>query len=89
MILILFKKGIVEWSMATVDFKQTWPKKGRKVFPSSGAGEFYSSGKKYSDKEIIFPEDWFENVYDKNQQLYEMCYYNTNDSVLTMIWNKQ
>jgi hypothetical protein len=89
MILIFSKSGNIEWSMPTFDFKQSWPKKGRAVFNTSVAGEFFSNGKRYLDKQIIFPEDWFEDIYNKNQQLYEKCYYLSADSVLSMIWYKE
>jgi Zn-dependent peptidase ImmA (M78 family) len=86
MILIFSRNGVIEWVMPTSDFRFTWPRRGRKVHSSSVAGEFFSNGRKYIDKQIVFPEDWFEDVLNKNQQLYEKCYYQSAEAVLSMIW---
>jgi Zn-dependent peptidase ImmA (M78 family) len=91
MILIFCKDGKVEWNMSTTDFIYKWPtKKGSPVPKTSIAGEYFYQRKKTQDKDIIYPYDWFKDFeMDKNQQLYEKCYYLSKSSVLSMIWVKE
>ncbi len=82
----------VKWYFRSNDFLYKYPPKyGSEVPRSSAAGEYFFNQNEYRNEEIIFPDDWFSDFYmDKNQQLYEKCYYlKTSNTVISLVWINQ
>lgn len=90
--IVFCKDAKIKWYFRSTDFKYRYPPKYESDVPkSSVAGEFFYNQREYLEEEIIFPDDWFSDFrMDKNQQLYEKCYYlkNTN-SIISLVWIKE
>ena len=91
MALIYCRDGLVEWSMATDDFRfRALPLKKSPIPTSSTAGEYFYEDKEYDSVEIVYPDDWFHDQrMNTTQPLYEKCYYLPGNSVLSVIWVKE
>lgn len=91
MFIVYCKDAKVKWYFRSEDFMFKYPPKyGNDVPNSSAAGDFFYDQQKYSGEETIFPDDWFTDYkINKNQELYEKCYYrDTDNSVLSIVWVK-
>jgi Zn-dependent peptidase ImmA (M78 family) len=91
MMVIMTKLGIIEWKIATPDFKYKYlVSKLNKVPPTTAAGEYFLKGTRYRTEEIVFAEDWYSDYYRiKDEQFYEKCYYLPGDKVMSVIWKKE
>lgn len=92
MFIVCCKDAKVSWYFRSKDFKYFYPPKyGAAVPNSSVAGEFFYAQKEYSTEEIIYPDDWFSDFsMDKNQELFEKCYYlRSSNKVISMVWVKE
>ncbi len=90
--IVCCKDAKVKWYFRSCDFIYKYPPKyGAAVPSSSTAGEYFLKQREYPSEEIIFPDDWFTDFsMDKNQQLYEKCYYlKSTNTVISLIWLKQ
>lgn len=86
------RDSIVEWYFRSSDFKFKFPPKyGDNVPNSTAASDFFYDGIEYTTEEIIFADDWFSDYrMNKNQQLYEKCYYQRQlNKVISVIWVKE
>jgi Zn-dependent peptidase ImmA (M78 family) len=91
MLIIKVVNGLIDWKMPSKDFKYKYlPKKGSAVPPTTAAAEFFNSGKRYSDKQLLWPDDWFKDFnISKGEQLFEKCYYLSDSTVMSVIWKKE
>lgn len=91
MLIVRVNNGLIDWKMPSDDLKYKYlPKKGGPVPPTTAAAEFFSSGKKHADKQVLWAHDWFNdfNIAD-NEQIFEKCYYLTDSVVMSVIWKKE
>ncbi|MGN7890321.1 ImmA/IrrE family metallo-endopeptidase [Dyadobacter sp. 22481] len=91
MAIVCSKNGRIEWVRPTRDFKyKKFYDKGDAVPNSTAAGEFFFQNRKYETTEIVYPDDWFlDEEMDTSEQLYEKCYYQSNNTVFSLIWKKE
>lgn len=92
MFIVCCKDAKVKWYFRSTDFIYKYPPKyGANVPNSSAAGDFFYDNKEYSSEDIVFPDDWFTDFkMNKNQQLYEKCYYQKkSNTVISIIWVKE
>lgn len=91
MFIVNCKDAKVKWYFSSKDFIYKYPPKyGADVPITTVAGEYFYEKRRYSNEEIIYPSDWFSDFrIDKNQQLFEKCYYLNNNSVISVIWLKE
>lgn len=92
MFIVCCRDAKVQWYFRSDDFRYKYPPKyGADVPSSSVAGEYFYNRKEYSSTEIIFSDDWFSDFrMDKDQQLYEKCYYlKSTNTVISLVWLKE
>jgi len=91
MLIVRVSNGLIDWKMASRDFKYKYlPKKGGEVPPTTAVAEFFKAGKTYADKQTLWAHDWFQdfNIAD-NEQIFEKCYYLSDTVVMSVIWKKE
>ncbi len=91
MMIVMSKNGLIEWKMVSEDFKYKYlPAKGAPVPKTSAVGEYFATGKQYTDQQPMFPDDWFKDFnIEHNEQIREKCYYLSNTTVLSVVWKHE
>lgn len=85
--LIYSTSGIIEWFVKSEDFDLGYIDVGNNVPKNSIAGDYYSKGEIYDEKQVVDPEDWFNQEYEEEVLIYEDCFIlEKYDSVISLIW---
>lgn len=77
------------WYSPDFEFKYIKNFRTSKLLPSNTvAGEYFSNGTKYNDKEIVNAKDWFDSYDDiSSVTLYERCIYvSSHNTVISVLW---